>query len=186
MILVFMEDILFFKEFIKNWREVGAITPSSKFLVKKMLQSVDFRKAALIVELGSGSGTITINLLKKMRKDGKLIIFETNKDFGINLKNIKDSRLTIYNESALNLEKRLFGQSPDYIISGIPLATLSQRDKKSLLFFSNKVLSPNGLFIQFQYSLESLKDLKDVFDIVTVDFTPLNIPPAFVFSCVKK
>ncbi len=171
---------------MKNWREVGSITPSSKFLVKKMLESVDFKKADFIIELGSGSGSITVNLLKKMKKDSRLIIFETNRDFCKDLKNIKDSRITIYNESALNLESRLEEKSPDYIISGIPLATLSDRDKRNLLHISCKALTPEGRFIQFQYSLESLKDLKNVFDEVSIDFTPLNIPPAFIFSCLRK
>ncbi len=181
-----MEELNFFKEFLKNWRSIGSITPSSKFLVNKMLEAVDFSDAKLVIELGSGSGIITTQLLKKMGSNSKLVAFETSTDFYRDLKKINDSRIEVYNQSALSLEKYFSPESVDYIISGIPLANLSPQDKKNLLISSYKALKSNGRFIQFQYSLESKKDLEKVFDKVNVDFTPLNIPPAFVFSCLKK
>jgi len=181
-----MKKTSFFEEFLKNWKEVGSITPSSKFLVKKMLETVDFEKAHTILELGAGSGVITRELLKKMSKGSKLVVFETNKDFFRDLKKIEDERIIVYNQSALRLQEYLNNQVVDYIISGIPLAMLSQSDKKDLLILSYKSLKSGGRYIQFQYSLESRKDLENVFDKVDLDFTPLNIPPAFVFSCLKK
>lgn len=181
-----MEDIHFFKEFLKNWRSVGSVLPSSKFLVKKMLQTVDFDKADATMELGAGSGIVTQELLRNMKNNSKLIVFETNTDFYNSLKKVKDPRIEVYNQSAVNLQKYLGEKQVDYIISGIPLANLSKSDKKDLLHSSYKVLKSNGRYIQFQYSLESKGDLEKVFDKVTVDFTPLNIPPAFVFSCLKK
>lgn len=176
----------FFEEFLKNWREVGSITPSSKFLVKKMLETVHFHNAEIIVELGAGSGIMTRELLKRMKEDSKLVVFETNQDFYRDLKKIKDERMIVYNQSALNLEKYFQTEVVDYIISGIPLTNLSAQDKKNLLLYSYRSLRPNGRYIQFQYSLDSKQDLKKVFDKVEVDFTPLNIPPAFVFSCLKR
>ncbi len=181
-----MEELNFFKEFLKNWRSVGSITPSSKFLTNKMLETVDFSKAKLNIELGSGSGIITTQLLKKMSKDSRLIAFETSSDFYKELKKINDDRIEVHNQSALSLEKYFGGGSVDYIISGIPLANLSSSDKKNLLASSYSALRSGGRFIQFQYSLESKKDLEKVFDKVDVNFTPLNIPPAFVFSCLKR
>jgi len=181
-----MDKILFIREFFKNWREVGSITPSSPFLVNKMLKRVDFENAKIIVELGPGSGCVTKKILKKMRPDAKLYVFETNKDFCFKLKQIKDAKLIVCNESALNLSKRLGDRVVDYIISGIPLATLQSKNKNSLLAEGYRVLTPRGYYIQFQYSLESYKDLNSVYDKVSLGFTPLNIPPAFVYSCLKR
>ena len=181
-----MKKTSFFEAFLKNWREVGSITPSSKFLVKKMLETVDFGNTEIIIELGAGSGIITRELLKKMSKGSKLVVFETNKDFYSDLKKIDDARMVVYNQSALKLQEYLNDETIDYIISGIPLATLEKSDKNDLLLLSYKSLKSKGKFIQFQYSLESKKDLEKVFDKVSTDFTPLNIPPAFVFSCLKK
>src|SRR3990167_4357838 len=123
-----MKKTSFFEEFLKNLKEVGSITPSSKFLVKKMLETVDFEKAHTILELGAGSGVITRELLKKMSKGSKLVVFETNKDFFRDLKKIEDERIIVYNQSALRLQEYLNKQVVDYIISGIPLAMLSQSD----------------------------------------------------------
>lgn len=181
-----MKKTSFFEEFIKNWREVGSITPSSKFLVKKMLATVDFKNSELLVELGAGSGIMTREILKQMNKSSKLVVFETNKDFYQELKKIDDERMLVYNHSALKLREYLDEQLVDCIVSGIPLAVLPQSDKEVLLDLSYESLKKGGLYIQFQYSLESKRDLKKVFDSVEVDFTPLNIPPAFVFSCLKK
>jgi phospholipid N-methyltransferase len=181
-----MKKYSFFEEFLKNWREVGSITPSSKFLVKKMLETVDFKNTKTILELGAGSGVMTLELLKEMPVDSKLVVFEVNKDFYNALSKISDKRLILHNSSALDLQKYFAEGEVDYIISGIPLATLSASDKKDLLMFSYKALRSSGRYIQFQYSLESKKDLESIFDQVSQDFTPLNIPPAFVFSCFKN
>ena len=50
-----MDQVIFFREFLKNWREVGSITPSSRFLVEKMIECVDFDGTRTIVELGAGT-----------------------------------------------------------------------------------------------------------------------------------
>ena len=49
----------FLGEFIKERKTVGAIAPSSKFLMKKMIAPIDFQKADVIVELGPGNGVFT-------------------------------------------------------------------------------------------------------------------------------
>src|SRR3989338_3119949 len=181
-----MEKILFIKEFMKNWNEVGSITPSSWFLIQKMLRTIDFDTARIIVEIGAGSGCITRELLKNMKTDSQLIIFETNTEFYRELKKIHDSRITVHNEPAVNIRKQLGGKQVDHIVSGIPLATLSPEDKENLLVICYKTLMPQGQYIQFQYSLESRGNLKNIFDEVKIGFTPLNIPPAFVYTCIKN
>ncbi|TSC67758.1 MAG: ribosomal RNA adenine methylase transferase [Parcubacteria group bacterium Gr01-1014_72] len=181
-----MEKVLFIKEFLKNWREVGSITPSSRFLVRKMLEPIDFIKAKVIVELGPGSGCFTRVLLRNMREDSRLIVFEKNKDFCVQLEKIDDRRLTIRNDPAIYLGKYLEGINVDYITSGIPLANMPPDDTHALLSASYRTLSPQGIFIQFQYSLKAKKDLENVFDEVSLGFTLFNIPPAFIYSCLKK
>ncbi len=181
-----MEKILFAKSFLKNWREVGSITPSSRFLAKKMVAGIDFAKANVIVELGPGSGIFTREILRKMKPEAKLILLETNHDFCENLATIDDERLVVACDSAMNMQKYLDGGFADYIVSGIPLANLSRENKDELLRISHNTLRSGGGFSQFQYTLESRKDLKKVFGKVKVRFVPLNVPPAFVYYCLKK
>ena len=53
-------------------------------------------------------------------------------------------------------------------------------------YLMNKVtgiLSRGGMFIQYQYSLGKRDLLKDYFHCVRLGFTPLNLPPAFIYYC---
>ena len=66
----------FLGEFIKERKIVGAIAPSSKFLMKKMIAPIDFQKADVIVELGPGNGVFTKSILERMKQTSKLFSFE--------------------------------------------------------------------------------------------------------------
>lgn len=181
-----MDKLTFMREFFKHWRTVGSITPSSKWLVRKMLKPLDFRRANVVVELGPGLGCVTKALLKRMKPTARLIVLEMNEDFCQKLRMIKDSRLIVYHQSALELKQYLGNEQADYVVSGIPLALLPTKDKSRLLSLVRNGLAQDGRFVQFQYSLESYQDLKSTFKAVNLDFTVLNIPPAFVYSCLKQ
>ncbi len=176
----------FIKNFMTNWKEIGSIVPSSRFLAQKMLKEVDFDKARIIVELGTGTGSITKHILKNMHTDCLLVSFETNKEFCDFVKStLQDQRLMVVNDSALNLKKHLQGARADYIISGIPLAHLDDTNKDFLLKNIKDSLDTTSQYIQFQYSRESHKKLQTLFRFVQVDFTLLGIPPAFIYTCRK-
>lgn len=170
-------------QFFKEWKQVGAIFPSSIFLVKDMLSEVDFDKAKLILELGAGNGSFTKQILKKMRPDAKLIVFEIDRVFIENLKKIKDHRVTLVNDSVTNISKYLDNKKAEYIISGIPLSNLEKNIKSDIISASVKSLVPGGVFLQFQYLPESLNFLKNYFREVKLRFTFLNMPPAFFYVC---
>lgn len=180
-----MEKFKFLKGFLKNWKEVGSITPSSRFLSKKMTESIDFKKAKVIIELGPGLGCITRKILKMMRADARLIIFETNQVFCQELHKNKDERIIIFNVSAIDAVYHLKGVRADYVVSGIPLSTLSNNSRSLLLNTVKNILNNDGVYIQFQYSLGAYKKLKSVFGKVILKFTFFNAPPAFIYKCVK-
>lgn len=180
-----MNNLKFLKGFLKNWKEVGSVIPSSRFLAKKMMAPIDFKKAKVIVELGPGLGCITRKILKMMRADAKLIIFETNQDFCRELRKNKDERITVFNISALDMVYHLKEIKADYVVSGIPLSTLSDNSRSLLLKAIKNILSDGGVYVQFQYSLGAYKKLKMIFGKVILNFTFLNAPPAFVYQCVK-
>jgi phospholipid N-methyltransferase len=177
----------FFKEFLRERKTVGAITPSSKYLAKKMLSPIDFNKALNIVELGPGTGIITKEIIKKMRSDARLLVFETQKNFCDLLNHeINDKRVTIINDTAEKMEEylRKYGiEKADYTVSSLPFMIIPDTAKNTILNTAVKFLKDDGLFIQYQYSLNALKLLKSKFKNVKLDFTPINIPPAFIYKC---
>ena len=131
-----MKKIDFFKESIKNLKTVGTITRSSKYLCRGMIKPVDFDKAKVIVELGAGDGVITEHILKNMTKDCTLLAFEVNKKFCDQIRQIKDDRLIVIEDSAEKLgeylEKYDLGEA-DYIISAIPFVAFPEELAKSII-----------------------------------------------------
>lgn len=179
----------FLSEFIKERRVVGAISPSSKFLMKRMVAPIDFEKANVIVELGPGNGIFTKGILNRMKPDAVLLSFELNRAFYEHIKaTIQDDRLILINDTAEKIGEYLnqnhFEQA-DYIVSSLPFTVIPKEIKLPILDSCVKYLSPKGLFIQFQYSLNAKKLLSEKFSSVKLDFTPLNLPPAFVYKCSK-
>jgi phosphatidylethanolamine/phosphatidyl-N-methylethanolamine N-methyltransferase len=184
-----MEKRDFIKEFMKNRKMIGSLRPSSRFLTFKILQNINFNSAKTIVELGPGTGVFTREILDKMNKDCKLLVFELNSEFYQKLKvNIQDHRLILIHDDAEKLEYYLekYGlEKADIIVSSLPLTNFSPELRESIIQKSKSALKDDGKFIQFQYSLQSKSYFLEQFSEVKVDFTLWNLPPAFVFSCQK-
>ena len=71
----------FLRGFIKHPVMVGSVIPSSRILIDKMLEPVDWANCKLFVEYGPGVGTFTEHVLQRMAPDATLIAIDTNADF---------------------------------------------------------------------------------------------------------
>lgn len=184
-----MSRLEFLKLFFKNPMEIAAVTPSSGFLIRKMLKPIDFSRKLVVVELGAGTGVITSELLKNITSDSVLFCFEKDGALAEKLKKeFQDSRLRLINDGAENMEKYLSEVGlggVDYMVSGLPVAVLPKDKKIKILEAINNYLKKGGFYIQFQYSLTSLSLLKRFFNKVSVNLELRNIPPAFVYVCGK-
>lgn len=179
----------FIQQFWKEKKMVGAMAPSSRFLAEKMLENIDFQSAHVLIELGPGTGVFTDKILKKMRPDAKLLVFELNDNFYAALKKrITDSRVILIHDSAEKIEKYLTENNlveADVVLSSLPLANFPSELRDVILQVSHKTLKDSGVYIQFQYSLQSKKHIQKVFPHISIKFTPFNFPPAFVYTCKK-
>jgi phospholipid N-methyltransferase len=190
--LAYKSDIVakqsnFLGEFIKGRKTVGAVAPSSKFLTKKMIAPIDFQKADIILELGPGNGVFTKAILERMKQTSKIFSFELNTAFYQHIfNNVDDKRLTLINDSAEKideyLEKHGIGKV-DYIVSSLPFTVIPKEVKLTIIDKCVNQLKDDGMFIQFQYSLNAKKLLSLKFSQVKIDFSALNFPPAFVYKC---
>lgn len=180
----------FRKQFWKDKKMVGAMVPSSKYLASKMLENVDFTKVKTIVELGPGTGVFTDEIIEHLTPDAQLFVFELNDNFFNALEErIKDERVHIIHDSAEHINVHLAKhdlENVDVVISSLPLAVFSPDLRQSVLDASYDILKDSGKYIQFQYSLQARKMLKARYPKVNISFTPLNFPPAFVYTCKKK
>ena len=184
-----MSKSSFLKQFFKQKKMVGSIAPSSRFLADKMLNHLPIKEAKFIVELGPGTGVFTKKIIEKMAEDAILLVFELNDNFFNLLKSsINDKRVILIHDSAEKIDEYLKINNlheADTVISSLPLANFPVELRDSIVSKSHQVLSNSGKFIQFQYSIQSKKILKLTYSSVSISFTPLNFPPAFIYTCVK-
>lgn len=185
-----MSKSTFLKEFFDKKGMVGSVIPSSRFLIQMMLRRIDFENTKLIVELGPGTGVITDEIIKQLKPNSQLLVIELNDTFYKNLKTrISDPRVTIKKGCATDLPRfinALVMEKADYIVSSLPLAILPHILRKRIVLDISTHLKPNGSFIQFQYTLQSLKLFKKIFKKVSIKHCLLNVPPAFVYTCQSK
>jgi phospholipid N-methyltransferase len=179
----------FLKEFIRENKTVGALTPSSRYLASKMLDSIDYSRINVIVELGPGTGVFTRRIAKNLPENVFLLVFELNEEFYHQLKEeFNQPNVMIIHDSAeqiLKYLKEFNFKKADIVISSLPLANFDDDLRSILLNKVHESLNEEGKFIQFQYSLQSKKTLMSLFHEVKISFTALNIPPAFVYTCLK-
>ena len=188
----------YFKAFVDD-KGVAAVTPSSKFLVDRVVRAMDLqglhihdrgekRRAKVVVEYGPADGVISRHILERLPKDGILIAIELNDQLFLSLKSIRDPRLKAVHGDVRQVAKILkeFGfDHADVIVSGIPFAFLSGRGRHELLLSTSELLSPGGRFVAYQVTTHLIPLLKDYFRRLKTEFEVRNIPPHFVFTSFK-
>jgi phospholipid N-methyltransferase len=183
------QRLLFARSFFRHPRMLGSVIPSSRFLIREVLDPIHWGRAQVIVEYGPGVGTITGEILGRMRSNATLIAIETNPEFVRYLREAyPDERLRVVQGSAADvrtiLEENGFAHA-SYIISGIPFSTLPAPERERILRDTKAALEPGGSFLVYQFSSRVLADLKRIFGEVERGFQLLNILPAHLFFCTS-
>jgi phospholipid N-methyltransferase len=178
---------LFAHNFFKHPAMLGSIVPSSPFLVKHLMSQINWDQARVVVEFGPGVGTVTRELLKRMRPDAVLLVIELNREFVDYLSGaIRDPRLRIVHGSAAHVRRILSEQglaSADYIISSIPYSLLPEALRLQIVAESRQALKAQGSLLVFQFNRRLLPCLKSTFSSVKLGFQLLNILPVLIFHC---
>ena len=186
-----IEKIEFIYQFLNKPKTVGAITPSSRHLTKKILSFVDFKKEGLVLlEYGPGTGPFTSEIVKYLKPTDQLIVIELNPKFATDLKEkFKDYKNVKIHEDCVAKTQKILDKEGikqvDYIISGIPFSSLPKDVTQDILINTKSIMSNTTLFLTFQYSKFKKESFEKYFEIIDVKFVFRNIPSAFVF-CMKK
>ncbi|MBI3563791.1 MAG: methyltransferase domain-containing protein [Elusimicrobia bacterium] len=183
------DDFLGYLRAFLDDRSVASVTPSSKFLVDRVIKAMNLAEAKVIVEYGAAQGVMTRRILEKMRPDAKLVAIEFNKKLYDELaERVKDPRLIAVHGDVREIEKILAAHGlskADTIISGVPFAFFSNRGRHELLKTTSDILNPGGRFVPYQVTTHLIPLLKDYFSDVDTQFEVRNIPPHFVFTALK-
>jgi len=181
---------LFFQNFLRHPVMLGSAIPSSRFLINRVLDSLDWPRIRIMVEYGPGVGTFTREILRRLRPDASLIAIELNLDFVSFLRDsLADPRLRVLHGSAADVRNLLLPMKlcqADCILSGIPYTVLPGETRRHIFLETRQVLSHDGVFVVYQYTRAVLPDLRKTFPSVDLDFEPLNILPARLFRCRKQ
>jgi phosphatidylethanolamine/phosphatidyl-N-methylethanolamine N-methyltransferase len=197
----------FVREFLRNPAATAAIAPSSRILAKRMIDGIDLGACRSIVEFGPGSGVMTRAVLESLpdgwfardtHAGGTFIAIEYNPRMAA-IVAAEFPQAIVAADSAANIE-RLCAQhgvkagTLDAVISGLGWASFPPSLTTQILEATARTLRPGGHFRTFAYHVGLLKknawhlraELKRLFGTVeTAHGAWANLPPAFVYRCVK-
>lgn len=176
---------VFFEGFLQHPVMVGSIIPSSRFTIEKMLERVDWDECRLFVEYGPGVGTFCRPILDKLRRDGTLIVIDTNPLYIDYLRStIADGRFIAVLGSAAEVEDivRAHGhEHADYVLSGLPFSTLPDGVGPAIAEATHKVLRPGGAFLVYQFSARARDFMARHFKRIDTGFEARNVPPCRLY-----
>jgi phosphatidylethanolamine/phosphatidyl-N-methylethanolamine N-methyltransferase len=186
-----MQLMTFLTEYIKHPQKTGALAPSSKSLAKKMVDVINFEEASYVMELGPGTGAFTKEIIKRKKPGTIFILIEINKAFYKRLEQQykDDPSIVVIHGSAENIKKYIHDMQidkVDYVVSGLPFASLPTNVSTCILDSVGEVLKQEGSFITFQYSLFRKTFIQSFFPMITKKKVWFNFPPAYVFNCKKR
>lgn len=149
----------FLKETFRNFRTTGAVAPSSRFLARGIAKEIpetlddDFK----LLEVGSGTGSITIELARRMKGRGHLECWELSADFCKHLRKViadepafapMQGRIEVREGDILKLPRE-----PRYnmVVSGLPFNCFRPEEVRNFLEHFRGILKPGGQLVWFEY-----------------------------------
>lgn len=183
-----------YRKIKRSIQEDGLIVSSSGFLVRSMVGRIDFDRPLRILEIGSGKGPFTREIIRRMSPDSQLDVCEIKTEYNLWIEELiarnPDKHVTLYNGCVTELLHQ--PAHYDVIVSSLPLKNFERMNDQNA--FLNRViegfrfaLKDGGIYLQYQYFLSNKADIERIFGkrMDEVDFVPLNILPAFVYSMTK-
>lgn len=183
-----------FRNIRRNIVEDGLITSSSGFLVNSMVNRIDFQRPLQILEIGSGKGAFTGELIRRMSEASSLDICEIKPEYNhwvqAMIAGSPQKSVRLHNCCMTELLKE--PDRYDVILSSLPLRNFSSRNDNNA--FLNSViqavkfgLKEGGTYLQYQYFRSNKSEIEAVFGkpMDAISFVPMNILPAFVYQMTK-
>jgi phospholipid N-methyltransferase len=158
----------FFREFRRHFRTTGAILPSSRFLARALVYQLrQARPPCRILEVGPGTGSVTVEIARHMLADDRLDAVEINGHFVALLeRRVRDEAIFRRVRDQIQVVhaalEDLIGESVyDYIVSGLPLNNFPVAQVRQIFAAYNRLLKPGGTLTYYEYVL--VRELKSPF-----------------------
>jgi phospholipid N-methyltransferase len=187
----FFMSAIFLKRFLQRPFQVASIIPSSRALIRRVVEKMDLSKPRVIVEYGPGEGCHTREIVRRMHPDSQVILFELDPELAQHLDEQfrDDPRVTVLNADCATLPGVLSARGHthcDYIVSGIPFSILDPVKKRELLRSTFELLAPHpsAAFIIYQVTNELVGHCRH-FSRIESQYCLQNLPPMFVTKFYK-
>ncbi|NEX19714.1 methyltransferase domain-containing protein [Thiorhodococcus mannitoliphagus] len=176
----------FFSAMLRSPRQVGAVAPSGIQLANAMASQIDPR-CETILELGPGTGAITVALVRGEPTKRRLVLVERDARLARALAHRFPS-VQILTGDASHLHRVISStgiQQFDTVVSSLPLLSMSHFARARVVMRIFAALSPGGKLVQYTYSTVSpiSRRLVELLDMKTERVAVIfkNLPPASVW-----
>ncbi|MEC7583055.1 MAG: phospholipid methyltransferase [Planctomycetota bacterium] len=181
----------FLAAFLSRPKSVGAVLPSSRFLARALVGSLDLQPGELVVEFGPGTGPMTEVIQERLPPGARYLGIELEERFHELLVQ-RFPELDFHLGSAAELPALLADRDlpkPVRIISGLPFASLPAAVQDGVIGAVTESLAPGADFRTFQYvhayRLAAARRFRSLMAGRFTNFERIgpvirNVPPAYV------
>jgi phosphatidylethanolamine/phosphatidyl-N-methylethanolamine N-methyltransferase len=183
------EALFFLGQYARQWRQTGAVAPSSPHLARAMAAQVGtLAPGDVILELGPGTGVFTRELIGRY-PGHRVVAVEFNREFANRLRAALPAAIVVEG-CASKLSEHIAAHAPGgrvgAVVSGLPLLSLPKDLGAAILAAITDILPAGRAYVQFTYSQSAWRGhFPQGFAAPTRRRVWMNIPPAVVMSFVK-
>lgn len=183
------DKLLFAQAFLRNPLDVGAIMPSGLALARAITAGL-VPGAGKVLELGTGTGVFTQQMLAMGFDPTDLILVEQNPGLATNLrKRFPGSTVLQTSAQALDVHHNPMLSDVTATVCGLPLRNMRDHEHRQLLEATFKAMRPDGNLYLFTYGLKCpiARSTLDAHHLGSAlkKVVIKNVPPAAVY-CISR
>lgn len=180
--------LLFFRRWLANPRQMGAIAPSGPSLCRRIVAATRWHADEAVIELGAGTGTVSRALIEAGLPPSRLFVVEIEPSMAAHLGRVLPGANVICGDAAAldRLIPQQWHGRIGSVICGIPLLLLPFAAQKRLVE-AMETVAPGRGFLHFSYvGMSPLPHRRLGLDARRVAWTMRNLPPASVWHFTAR
>lgn len=182
------DEARFFKGWLQRPLLMGAVSPSSRALGRRMADYVSdpagFDASSVVLEFGPGTGVVTQCLIERDVPEEKLVLVEYSPEFCALLRSRFPRALVIEGDAyrpGRKLEHAIQSKRVESVVSSLPLFTKPDTLREAFVRFALSAMPAGSPFIQFSYAPAlPVKPKRLQARLETSPWIKRNLPPARV------